>query len=273
VGLQPINDLKAAQRLVSGASGFTADVIVMGKDAADAFEANANVMEGYNKLFIQQGTLNPSAVTVGVTALGTWRGIPLYASEEQYEDSDGTMKYYVPPKEVLVAASGIQSTMAYAAVAQVNSEGTGMEPIEGRRIPLVFWDTSGEDYRRFRLSSRPTGQDLERGDEVVAQRCSIRSHGRRESSPEDSISGIEKNNFVRIVLSQSLGPLYGRGGNVLLRPGRGDGCSHEQAASEYYQQNRSQSPESHAPFSSSIKTIIISSRAVKSTARGASIVK
>jgi Phage major capsid protein E len=141
--------------LVSGASGFTADVIVMGKDAADAFEANANVMEGYNKLFIRQGTLNPSAVTVGVTALGTWRGIPLYASEEQYEDSDGTMKYYVPPKEVLVAASGIQSTMAYAAVAQVNSEGTGMEPIEGRRIPLVFWDTSGEDYRRFRLSSRP----------------------------------------------------------------------------------------------------------------------
>jgi hypothetical protein len=102
--------------LVSGASGFTADVIVMGKDAADAFEANANVMEGYNKLFIQQGTLNPSAVTVGVTALGTWRGIPLYASEEQYEDSDETMKYYVPPKEVLVAASGIQSTMAYAAV-------------------------------------------------------------------------------------------------------------------------------------------------------------
>ena len=28
--------------------------------------------------------------------------------------------------------------------------------------------------------------------------------------------------------------------------GRGDGCSHEQAASEYYQQSRSQSPESRA---------------------------
>ena len=42
------------------------------------------------------------------------------------------------------------------AVAQVNSAGTGMQPIEGRRIPLVYRDTSGEDYRRFRLSSRPT---------------------------------------------------------------------------------------------------------------------
>jgi hypothetical protein len=127
----------------------------MGKDAADAFEANANVLNAFDKQFVQQGVLNASAVTVGVTALGTWRGIPLYASEEQYEDAAGTMKYYVPPKEVLVAASGIQSTMAYVAVAQVNSDGTGMEPIEGRRIPLVYWDTSGEDYRRFRLSSRP----------------------------------------------------------------------------------------------------------------------
>ena len=86
----------------------------MGKDAADAFEANTNVFDGYNKLFIQQGLLNPATATVGVTALGTWRGIPLYASEEQYEDTDGSLKYYVPPKDVLVAASGIQSAMAYA---------------------------------------------------------------------------------------------------------------------------------------------------------------
>src|SRR6266545_6713145 len=95
-----------------------------------------------------------------------------------------------------------------------------------------------------------TGQDLERRDEVVAQRCSIRSQGRRESSPENSISGIEKNNFVRIVLPQSLGPFHGRSGNVLLRPGRGDRCSH---ANEYKQQSRSPSPESHASSSSSIK--------------------
>jgi hypothetical protein len=72
-----------------------------------------------------------------------------------------------------------------------------------------------------------TGQDLEHRDEVVAQRGSIRSHGRRESAPEYSIRGIEEHHFVRIVLSQRLGPFHGRGGNVLLRPGRGDGCRHE----------------------------------------------
>ena len=77
----------------------------------------------------------------------------LYVSEEQYEDTDGTMKYYVPEKEVLVAATGIQNVMAYAGVAQA-SDG-GMQVYEGRRIPLVYWDPSGEDYRRLRLSSRP----------------------------------------------------------------------------------------------------------------------
>ena len=59
----------------------------------------------------------------GVVLLGTWRGIPLYVSEEQYEDTDGTMKYFVPEKEVLVAATGIQSVMAYAGIAQTNDDG------------------------------------------------------------------------------------------------------------------------------------------------------
>jgi hypothetical protein len=36
-------------------------------------------------------------------------------SRHHAEDTDGSLKYYVPPKDVLVAASGIQSAMAYAA--------------------------------------------------------------------------------------------------------------------------------------------------------------
>ena len=65
------------------------------------------------------------------------------------------MKYFVPEKEVLVAATGVQGTMAYAGVAQANEDGKGMQVYSGRRIPFVYWDTSGEDYRRLRLSSRP----------------------------------------------------------------------------------------------------------------------
>ena len=34
----PLKDLKTAMRMVSGACGYSADLIVMGKDASDAFE-------------------------------------------------------------------------------------------------------------------------------------------------------------------------------------------------------------------------------------------
>ena len=58
-------------------------------------------------------------------------------------------------KVVLEAATGIQNVMAYAGVAQASNDGRGMQVYEGRRIPLICWDPSGEDYRRLRLSSRP----------------------------------------------------------------------------------------------------------------------
>jgi hypothetical protein len=151
----PLADLKAAQRLVTGACGFVADLIVMGKDAGDAFEANTKVLESYNKVHIQPGTLTSELAAYGVVSIGTWRGLTLYVSEEQYEKTDGTMAYFVPPKEVLVAATSVQGTMAYAGIAQANDDGNGMQVYAGRRVPLVYWDQSGEDYRRLRLSSRP----------------------------------------------------------------------------------------------------------------------
>jgi Phage major capsid protein E len=151
----PLTDLKAAQRLVTGVCGFAANFIVMGRLAGEAFESNAKVLESYNKLHIQPGTLSVEFEQFGIVLLGTWRGISLYVSEEQYEDATGAMKYFVPEKEVLVAATDIQGIMAYAGVAQVNDEGSGMQVYEGRRIPLIYWDTTGEDYRRLRLSSRP----------------------------------------------------------------------------------------------------------------------
>jgi hypothetical protein len=68
--------LKAAQRLVAGASGAQANLIKMGRSAGDAFEANTNVKEAYNKLFITQGLLDPKMLSdlgeCGVTHLGKY---------------------------------------------------------------------------------------------------------------------------------------------------------------------------------------------------------
>jgi hypothetical protein len=150
----PLNDLKTAQRLVSGACGFAADIIIFGRDAGDAFESNPQVLEGYNKLFIQQGTIDPKTVDWGVIQLGTFRGVPLIVDETVYEDGAGVLQPFVPPKVCLVAASGLAGQMAYSGVSQVNEDETGMAVIEGRRVPLVYFE-KGEDYRKLRLSARP----------------------------------------------------------------------------------------------------------------------
>ena len=72
----PLADIRGALRLVSGASGAAADLIVMGRDAADAFEANAQVMNAYDKQRISPGELSAKNVSWGVQSLGTYRGFP-----------------------------------------------------------------------------------------------------------------------------------------------------------------------------------------------------
>ena len=51
----PLKDLKTAMRLVSGACGYSADLIVMGKDASDAFENADKVLAAYDKQHISPG--------------------------------------------------------------------------------------------------------------------------------------------------------------------------------------------------------------------------
>jgi hypothetical protein len=92
----PLKDIKTAMRLVSGACGFSADLVVMGKDASDAFENADKVLAAYDKQNISSGTITPQLAEYGITLLGTYRGLPLYASESQYTDVDGTSRFFVP---------------------------------------------------------------------------------------------------------------------------------------------------------------------------------
>ena len=150
----PLKDLKTAMRLVSGACGYSADLIIMGKDASDAFENADKVLASYDKQHIAPGTITPALAEYGITLLGNYRGLPLFAAESQYTDVDGTSKYFVPADKVLVAASGLQSTLAYAGIVQVDEEESSMHPYETARLPLVYYE-KGFDFRKVRLSSRP----------------------------------------------------------------------------------------------------------------------
>ena len=150
----PLADIRGALRLVSSACGASADIVVMGRGAADAFESNPNVQSAYDKLRIAPGELAPATVGWGIQSLGSYRGIPLYTYEAEYQNSAGTMTPYVPADNVLIAASSLGGTMAYAGIAQVNQAESGLSVFAGRRVPIVAFEAL-EDYRKFRLSSRP----------------------------------------------------------------------------------------------------------------------
>jgi hypothetical protein len=149
----PLADLRGAFRLVSAQCGASADFVVMGRAASDAFESNAQVMTAFDKLRISPGELSPKTLEWGVQSLGRYRGIELYVHEAEYQDVDGSMKPYVPVDNVLIAATTQGGTMSYAGVPQVDQDGGSMQVYEGARIPLIY--EIGEDIRKFRLSSRP----------------------------------------------------------------------------------------------------------------------
>ena len=87
----PLADLRGALRLVSSACGASADLVVMGRAAADAFESNTNVLAAYDKLRIAPGELAPASAGWGIQSLGTYRGIPLYVYEAEYVNSAGAL--------------------------------------------------------------------------------------------------------------------------------------------------------------------------------------
>ena len=127
----------------------------MGKDASDAFENADKVLAAYDKLNISPGTITPAACGIwNHFARQLSRTCLCIASESQYTDVDGTSKYFVPADKVLVAASGLQGTLAYAGIVQVDEDGNGMQPYEATRLPLVYYE-KGYDFRKVRLSSRP----------------------------------------------------------------------------------------------------------------------
>ena len=88
---RPFADLRAALRLVSSACGASADIVIMGRSAADSFEAHEKVLSAYDKLRISPGTLAPASAGWGIQSLGTYRGIPLYVYEAEYQNAAGTL--------------------------------------------------------------------------------------------------------------------------------------------------------------------------------------
>ena len=127
----------------------------MGKDAADAFESNANVLAAYDKLRISSGRADAEERQLGRAVAGNVPGLPLYVDESEYQDSDGSMKPFVPADNVLVASSSLAGCfLVCGSRAGRSRTRRTLSVYEGARIPLISYENM-EDIRKFRLSSRP----------------------------------------------------------------------------------------------------------------------
>jgi hypothetical protein len=61
----------------------------------------------------------PKNVSWGVQSLGTYRGLPLYVDESEYQDTDGSMKPFVPVDNVLVAPSSLAHSSPFWDVCRI----------------------------------------------------------------------------------------------------------------------------------------------------------
>jgi hypothetical protein len=150
----PLGDLRLAMRGVGSAANLVPDLIVMGGNAANAFENHPAVQNAYNKLWLKQGEISPEMLEWGLTSLGTYRSIPIYVYEATYMDKNGNNMPYLQSDIVLIACTQNAGRMAYAGVGQVNDNETNLQVFAGKRIPLV-WFPDDSDMRKVRLSSRP----------------------------------------------------------------------------------------------------------------------
>jgi hypothetical protein len=153
-GSDPHADLKAAMRHLTSVCYAQADLVILGKSAADAYVKNQAVIDGFNKLWVRPGEMRPEEKSLGVFQISTWMGLPLYSYELTYTDDDGTERPFIPDDRVLIAASAIRHKVAYAGVAQVEPGSKRMDVFEGVRVPQVFYSEE-DDCRYFRLTSRP----------------------------------------------------------------------------------------------------------------------
>jgi hypothetical protein len=150
----PHADLRSAMRHLTSVCYAQADLVVLGKNAANAYIKNQAVIDGFNKFWVKTGEMKPEEKSLGVFQLSTWMGLPIYSYELTFTDDDGVERPFVPDDTVLVASTAIRHRVAFAGVSQVDPGSRKMSIYEGTRVPQVFY-SEADDCRYFRLTSRP----------------------------------------------------------------------------------------------------------------------
>lgn len=105
-------NIKNWKRIINRATGLSANIGLMGYEAADKFMKDTEVLKQLNNNNFKAGTLTIE----GLDYLGKYAGIEWYERAEQYTNLSGTLTEYINPKQVILHASASVKKMYYGPV-------------------------------------------------------------------------------------------------------------------------------------------------------------
>lgn len=152
----PWGNLRDWKQLVSRNGFANADMVVMGKVAADNFMADGKILELMDKRRFDIGSMAPKELEGGLTYYGHLNlpGVDVYGYDEVYlDDVTGETKPLIPDNMVLMIPSNANFMRAYG-LCNYLDDGGNWHSFEGDRLLRTYVEHR-PDRRFIELQSHP----------------------------------------------------------------------------------------------------------------------
>ena len=152
----PWGNLRDWKQLVSRNGFANADMVVMGKVAADNFMADGKILELMDKRRFDIGSMAPKELEGGLTYYGHLNlpGVDVYGYDEVYlDDATGETKPLIPDNMVLMIPSNANFMRAYGLCNYLDDDGN-WHSFEGDRLLRTYVEHR-PDRRFIELQSHP----------------------------------------------------------------------------------------------------------------------
>ncbi len=148
-----IDDLRFAKNEISK-YGLTADVAIVGYDAAQALLADEKILKILDTSNYNIGSIDFKNLPQGVEYIGTLAGLKLHTYNESYfDEATQTEIPYVPPKKVLVGSTKTRTTLAFQLVNFIDEK---KESTQWFLNPVTAYSRLKEGLgRKIEVKSRP----------------------------------------------------------------------------------------------------------------------
>lgn len=200
-------NLKDWKQQVSRNGFANANMVIMGKAAADAFLADATIKNMLDNRRIEIGAIKPEEMEGGLTYYGHLNlpGVDIYGYDEVYlDDETGETKPLIPDNVVLMIPSAASFMRAYGLCTYLDDAGAC--PTDGRYMAVLFW--RGELFRE--RAGAGAGADLQRA--CVTEPLPLRRRRQGADRERDAMEDLP--------LIRPCGATFPHGGRQRVKGGR-----------------------------------------------------